>query len=175
MKDRLKWCCNQKHGIELIEPNKNLADAFILKAEHFLEEMKNAKYKESKISFAYYTMYNGVYALLQRMGIKSEIHVCTFECIRAFFPLSFTFATNEPAQCKIDYNLTTNFELMNFYVNGSSLFVLLCVCSLAAAKPIPRSHAVFSQAGPYWVRLRLTSHAPHARYRNTITPNTSST
>ncbi len=44
------------------------------------------------------------------------------ECIRAFFPLSFTFDTNEPAQCKIDYNLTTSYEEMNFFVNGSNLF-----------------------------------------------------
>ena len=34
--------------MELVEPNKKLADAFILKAEHALEKMKNAKYKESK-------------------------------------------------------------------------------------------------------------------------------
>lgn len=45
------------------------------------------------------------------------------ECVKAFFPLSFTFDTNEPAQCKIDYNLTDNFEKMNFFVNGSNLFV----------------------------------------------------
>ncbi len=44
------------------------------------------------------------------------------ECIRAFFPLEFTFTTNEPAQCKIDYNLTTNYEDMAFYLNGNSLF-----------------------------------------------------
>ena len=45
------------------------------------------------------------------------------ECIKAFFPLSFRFDTNEPAQCKIDYNLTDSFEEMNFFVNGSNLFV----------------------------------------------------
>lgn len=44
------------------------------------------------------------------------------ECIRAFFPISFSFVTNEPAQCKIDYNLTTGYEEMNFFVNGSNLF-----------------------------------------------------
>ena len=45
------------------------------------------------------------------------------ECIQAFTPLEFTFTTNEPAQCKIDYNLTTGFEEMSFYVGGDSLFI----------------------------------------------------
>ncbi|VVB78245.1 Uncharacterised protein [uncultured archaeon] len=46
-------------------------------------------------------------------------------CIKAFTPLEFTFETDEPAQCKIDYNLTRGkegFEQMAFYVGGSDLF-----------------------------------------------------
>jgi hypothetical protein len=44
------------------------------------------------------------------------------ECVRAFFPLAFSFETNEPAQCKIDYNLTVGYEEMNFFLNGSNLY-----------------------------------------------------
>jgi len=52
------------------------------------------------------------------------------ECIKAFTPLEFTFTTNEPAQCKIDYNLTAStkedisaaFENMEYYVGGDTLF-----------------------------------------------------
>ncbi|MEM0465782.1 MAG: hypothetical protein QXW97_03745 [Candidatus Pacearchaeota archaeon] len=48
------------------------------------------------------------------------------QCIKAFTPLEFTFITNEPAQCKIDYNLTTDsklaYEQMNFYVGGTPIF-----------------------------------------------------
>ncbi len=69
---QLKWCCKQKHGISLVEPSKNLSLAFIEKAERSLEEMKNAKYLESKLSFAYYSIYEAVYAVLQRIGVKSE-------------------------------------------------------------------------------------------------------
>lgn len=47
-------------------------------------------------------------------------------CIKAFTPLEFTFITNEPSQCKIDYNLTSDsklaYEQMGFYVGGSSVF-----------------------------------------------------
>lgn len=45
------------------------------------------------------------------------------ECIKAFTPLEFRFETNEPGQCKIDYNLTKGFDEMAFYVGGESLFV----------------------------------------------------
>lgn len=54
------------------------------------------------------------------------------ECIKAFMPLEFTFTTKdekenvgEPAQCKVDYNLTSglnSYEEMSYYVGGDSLF-----------------------------------------------------
>lgn len=44
------------------------------------------------------------------------------DCVKPFFPLEFKFTTNEPAQCKIDYNLTESFEDMAFYLNGNTLF-----------------------------------------------------
>ncbi len=44
------------------------------------------------------------------------------DCIKAFSPLKFTFVTNEPAQCMIDYNLTMDFDDMGYYVGGDSLF-----------------------------------------------------
>jgi len=44
------------------------------------------------------------------------------ECVEAFTPLEFSLNTNEPAQCKIDYNLTQGFEEMTYYLGGSNLF-----------------------------------------------------
>jgi uncharacterized protein (UPF0332 family) len=87
---QLTWCCKQRNGISLVEPNKNLSGAFIEKAERYLEEMKHAKYRESQIHFAYYVMYESVYAILQRIGIKCEIHTCTFECMKVFLSEHFT-------------------------------------------------------------------------------------
>ena|SRR3989344_9037139 len=87
---KLVWCCKQRHGISLVEPSKNLAAAFIEKAGRSLEEMKNAKYTESKLNFAYYAMYESVYAVLQRIGVKSEIHLCTFEFMKAFLTEDFS-------------------------------------------------------------------------------------
>ena len=47
------WCKKQKNGIELIEPNKNLATAYIKKAEAALETSKLAKSKDWIISASY--------------------------------------------------------------------------------------------------------------------------
>jgi len=38
---RIIWCIKQKRGLELIEPNKNLSEAYIKKAEESLEVMHN--------------------------------------------------------------------------------------------------------------------------------------
>ncbi|MDD5191575.1 MAG: hypothetical protein PHX96_00395, partial [Candidatus Nanoarchaeia archaeon] len=43
-------------------------------------------------------------------------------CVDAFTPLEFTITTDEPAQCKIDYNLTRDYISMTYYVGGSNLF-----------------------------------------------------
>jgi len=43
-------------------------------------------------------------------------------CVEAFTPLEFNIMTNEPAQCKIDYNLTTSYEDMSYYTGGTNLY-----------------------------------------------------
>ena len=35
--DKIKWCAGKKEGLSLIEPNSNLAEAYIKKAEEALE------------------------------------------------------------------------------------------------------------------------------------------
>ena len=56
-----------------------------------------------------------------------EILIDGGKCIKAFTPLSFKFKTNEPAQCKIDYNLTTDpktaFDSMGYYVGGDGTYM----------------------------------------------------
>ena len=59
-----------------------------------------------------------------------EILVTNGKCIKAFTPLEFVFKTNEPAQCKVDYNLTSYspdaktgiYDNMGYYVGGDSSF-----------------------------------------------------
>ena len=71
--------------LEFIEPNANLANGFIKKAEDSLEEMRNAKKRDWKIGTAYYAMYQSVYALFMRVGIKSEVHTHTLALAETIF------------------------------------------------------------------------------------------
>lgn len=46
----------------------------------------------------------------------------TTGCVKAFYPLTFGITTDEPAQCKVDYISKKNFDEMDFYLGGTSLF-----------------------------------------------------
>ena len=82
--DKIDWCLRQKDGISLVEPNQNLAEAYIKKAEDSLESMRINTIKDWKISTAYYTMYFSLYALLTKIGVKCEIHSCSLEFAKHF-------------------------------------------------------------------------------------------
>src|SRR3989344_7884708 len=74
----IDWCKKQKNGIELIEPNYDLAKAYIKKAEDSLSaSLVLSNNKDWKISSLYYTMYFSVYSILMKIGVKCEIHSCT--------------------------------------------------------------------------------------------------
>ena len=82
--DKIKWCAGKKEGLSLVEPNSNLANAYIKKAEEALESMRVNIIKDWKISTAYYTVYFSLYAVLMKLGVKSEIHSCTIEFAKRF-------------------------------------------------------------------------------------------
>ena len=75
---RLSWCLKQKNGIELVEPNDNLCDAYIEEAQRTLNNMLVAD-GTWKVVMAYYACYHSLYAILMESGVKSEIHECTIE------------------------------------------------------------------------------------------------
>ena len=81
----IDWCKKQKNGIELVEPNQDLAKAYIKKAEDSLSASLNLdNNKDWKISSLYYTMYFSVYAILMKIGVKCEIHSCTIAFAEVF-------------------------------------------------------------------------------------------
>jgi len=82
--DKIKWCVGKKEGLSLIEPNSNLVEAYIKKAEEALESIRINIIKEWKISTAYYTLYFSLYSILTKIGIKCEIHSCTIEFAKRF-------------------------------------------------------------------------------------------
>lgn len=88
--NKIKWCSEQKAGIKLIEPNSDLAEAYIIKSEEALESMRLIVIKDWKISTAYYTLYFALYAVLTKIGIKSEIHSCTIEFAKVYLKEFFS-------------------------------------------------------------------------------------
>jgi uncharacterized protein (UPF0332 family) len=91
--DKITWCAGKKEGLSLVEPNYDLANAYIKKAEEALESMRINIIKDWKISTAYYTIYFSLYAVLMKLGVKSEIHSCTIEFAKRF--LTDYFEKNE--------------------------------------------------------------------------------
>ena len=78
--EKLVWCLKQKRGIRIIEPNSNLTKAYLKKAISALNTMTAAvKINETDwiTTTAYYARYFALYALLMKIGVKSEIHDCT--------------------------------------------------------------------------------------------------
>jgi len=87
-KEPIAWCWKQKRGIKLEEPNENLSKVYLKKAKSSLNMLSSAIEKEEPdwiATTAYYARYFASYALLQRCGIKSEIHDCTISMIKFLF------------------------------------------------------------------------------------------
>lgn len=88
--DEIKWCSGKREGLSLIEPNSNLAEAYLKKAEEALESMRVNVIRDWKISTAYYTIYFSIYSLMMKIGLKCEIHSCTLEFVKQFLNEYFT-------------------------------------------------------------------------------------
>jgi len=81
----LIWCMKQRKGIRIIEPNPNLTKEYIRKALSALNTMNAAlqiKETDWTLTTAYYARYFALYALLMKLGIKSEIHDCSIATAR---------------------------------------------------------------------------------------------
>jgi len=91
----IEWCCRHKDGIRLIEPNENLTNGYMQKAEDALGTMNRERNynRMFAISACYYSMYYSLYAILMRIGIKCEIHACTIEFMK--FALSGFYSEEE--------------------------------------------------------------------------------
>lgn len=103
---KIEWCCLQKNGIKLIEPNEILGRSYIDAADSDLLEVKSPALKVQN-SAAYKACYNSFYSILQKIGIKCEIHDCTFE----FF--DFISGFNDLQINLIGQLKKTNFEIEN--------------------------------------------------------------
>ena len=81
--DKIKWCCQQKKGIELIELKPHLKESYMKESAEDFEELTNSGDKW-KIIIAYYSCYEAFYSILMKCGIRCEIHDCSLELMDFF-------------------------------------------------------------------------------------------
>ncbi|MCK5449378.1 HEPN domain-containing protein [Candidatus Pacearchaeota archaeon] len=132
--DRIKWCAGKKEGLSLVEPNSDLANAYIRKAEEALESMQINIIKDWKISTAYYTIYFSLYAVLMKLGVKCEIHSCTIEFTKRFLKEYFEEIeldfTEDSLKARIDsqyyVDRTVPDEQYNNMIQKSPEFLVKC-------------------------------------------------
>lgn len=107
--ERLTWC---KQKIRITQPNKNLSEEYLRKAQRSLEATNKLQDNpEWQMTAAYYTMYFSVYSLLVRAGIRSEIHACTIAIADLFKLSKKEIKTIEQAQkARIDLQYYTDRE-----------------------------------------------------------------
>ena len=72
----------------MIQPSDNLARAYLHKTKNAIKSMEvnaQAGITDWTISASYYARYFAVYALLMKVGVKSEIHDCTIALFSYLF------------------------------------------------------------------------------------------
>jgi len=76
---KIQWCLKKERGISLIRPNENLAKSYVATAKEAAEVMRTLQEKSMAwaMSACYYSMYYSLYAIMMKLGVKSEIHSCT--------------------------------------------------------------------------------------------------
>lgn len=81
----IKWCMNQKNGLELVAPSENLAKSYLNMAKESLNIIDNvSKSRIWTATTAYYIFYYSLYSLMSRIGVKCEIHSCSLEFMKRF-------------------------------------------------------------------------------------------
>ena len=130
--DKIKWCLKAKNGLELIEPNEDLTNAYLKKAEDSLRAAATLKdNKDWEISSSYYTMYFSLYAIIMKIGIKSEIYSCTISFMQHFLNKYFTneeidlIEKSQKARIDAQYYSDRNIsdELYKRITDNTSLFL----------------------------------------------------
>jgi len=56
------------------------------------------------------------------VGVRIVDEKNSGKCLPAYTPLKFGVTTDEPAQCKIDFNITATFDQMQYYFGDNSLY-----------------------------------------------------
>ena len=123
----ISWCCRQKDGIKLAEPNDNLVKGYLRMAEDALGTMNREKDYSLRfsISACYYSMYYSLYAILMRIGIKCEIHSCTLKFMEEFLSEFYSKEDIELINKAFDCRNTIQYYVDRVVKKADSDFIIL--------------------------------------------------
>ncbi|RLE47205.1 hypothetical protein DRJ25_02960 [Candidatus Woesearchaeota archaeon] len=132
--EKIRWCLDQRNGLELVEPNDNLGDAYLVKADEALETLRTSKIRDWQLTTAYYAIYHSIYSLLMRIGVKCEIHSCTIEFAKKFLGNYFSegdfemidkaFSARIDSQYYVDRQVPD--EKYDLIIRKTPLFLVKC-------------------------------------------------
>ena len=130
----LKWCFKQGNGLRMVEPSKRLASDYLKMSENSLGTMNREKGKNDvfSISAGYYSIYYSLYSIMQKIGIKCEIHSCSIKFMKKFLKEFYTkediilieiaFSARNLLQYYVDKSVNKN-ELLLIWKNAYDFFV----------------------------------------------------
>ena len=81
----IEWCLHQRNGLEMVEPNENTSSSYLKMAEESISML--GRVEGSRIwtaTMTYYIFYYSLYAMMLRIGIKCEIHLCSIQFMKSF-------------------------------------------------------------------------------------------
>jgi uncharacterized protein (UPF0332 family) len=131
--EKIKWCI--KKGMKIIEPNEEIGKGYLQMGKDALGTMKRERGKNtiSSISAGYYSMYYSLYAIMQKIGVKCEIHSCSIEFMKKFLEnfysqkdielIETAFAVRNLLQYYVGKNVNKD-ELKIVWSNAYDFFVV---------------------------------------------------
>ncbi len=123
-KSYLKWCLKQGRGVRLVKPSENLVRGYQQKSRSALKSMDvNARegIYEWAVAASYYARYFAVYALLQKIGLKSEIHDCTIALFNYLFRDDVSSRLIEELKLAKEERVETQYYTSEVTVDGKQL------------------------------------------------------
>ena len=110
----MNWCKKQKKGIRIIEPNLDIANGYLKMAVDSIGTMNREKDKNLifSVSAGYYCIYYSLYAIMQKLGFKCEIHSCSIKFVKLF--LNEFYSKEDFDLMNRSFSLRNNFQ---YYVN----------------------------------------------------------
>ncbi|MBU4351600.1 MAG: hypothetical protein KKA65_02395 [Nanoarchaeota archaeon] len=78
--EKINWCGKINNGIKLVQPSEVISEEYMRRSRESFEILRCIQKTLSMMWLAttkYYTRYFAIYAIMRKLGIKSEIHNCT--------------------------------------------------------------------------------------------------